>query len=261
MVKLSKIMKLSIAIATYNEEKNIARCLESVKGWVDEIVVVDGSSVDKTKKIAEGLGAEVFLTSNKPMFHINKQIAIGKCQGDWILQLDADEVVSSELKAEILKILAKGSDFNAFWLPRKNYFLGKWLKKTGQYPDPVIRFFKRGRAKLPCRSVHEQMKVEGKTGKFNGHLLHFPYPSFSDYLQKSDRYTSLTAKEMIDSGEKPSFWLFFKYCLKVKKDFLVRFVRCKGFLDGFPGFVFSLYSGLHNITSYIKFWEISRRKK
>jgi glycosyltransferase involved in cell wall biosynthesis len=263
-------MNLSVAIATYNEEKNIARCLESVKGWVDEIVVVDGSSTDKTREIARKLGARVYKTTNKPIFHINKQIAIDKCRGKWILQLDADEAVSKELKEEILKKLKtqisklkrnRDSEVVAYWIPRKNFFLGKWLRKTAQYPDPVIRFFQKGRAKLPCKSVHEQMEVEGEVGWLKGHLFHYPYSSFSEYLRKSNRYTSLAAQEMLDRGERPGWTSFFKSYFRAEKTFWSLFLRHKGFLDAFPGFVFSAYSGLHHITAYVKFWELYDQKR
>ncbi len=264
---------ISVAIATCNEEANIARCLQSVKDWVDEIVVVDGSSTDKTREIAKKFGARVYKTTNKPIFHINKQMAIDKCRGEWILQLDADEVVSKELKKEILAIIDEGHTgcvrrdtpgvkrAVAYWIPRKNFFLGRWLRKTGQHPDPVIRLFKRGKAKLPCRSVHEQMEVDGKVGWLNGHLLHYPYPSFSEYLKKSNRYTTLTAQEMIDRGEKPGLISFLKAYFRFEKTFWLLFLRHKGFLDGFPGFVFSVYSALHHITAYVKFWELYHRKR
>jgi len=271
-------MKLSVAIATYNEEANIGRCLKSVKDWVDEIVVVDGSSTDRTREIAKKLGARVYKTTNKPIFHINKQMAIDKCRGEWILQLDADEVVSEELKKEILEKLKfelelkevgskslnesnEEAGIVAYWIPRKNFFLGRWLRKTGQYPDPVIRFFKKGKAWLPCKSAHEQMEVKGKTGWLKGHLLHYPYPSFSVYLKKSNRYTTLTAQELLEREKKPSLWGLFKAYLRAERDFWIRYLRCKGFLDGFPGFIFSLYSGLHHITAYIKFWELYRQNR
>ncbi|MCD6225801.1 glycosyltransferase family 2 protein, partial [bacterium] len=149
-------------------------------------------------------------------------------------------------------------DIVAYWIPRKNFFLGRWLRKTGQYPDPVIRLFKRGKARLPCKSVHEQMEVKGKVGWLQGHLLHYPYPSFSEYLKKSNRYTSLTAQELLQEEKKPTFWSFLKAYFRFERDFWIRFLRCKGFLDGFPGFVFSLYSGLHHITAWVKFWELYR---
>jgi len=255
--------KISVAIATFNEERNIGECLESVRDLADEIVVVDGSSSDKTVEIAKKYGAKVIVADNPPIFHINKQKAIDECRGSWILQLDADERVTPELKKEIKSTIEQSNNktINAYFLSRKNYFLGRWLKKTGQYPDGVIRFFKKGKAWLPCKSVHEQMKVEGKVGWLKGYLLHYPYPTFSEYLKKSNRYTGLTAQEMLDKGEKPSFWGYFFAEWQAIKTFLLLFIRHKGFLDGFPGFVFSLYSGLHHISAYVKFWELYQQKR
>ncbi len=255
---------LSVAIATYNEEKNIGRCLEAVKDIADEIIVVDGNSIDKTRQIARQYDAEVIKTTNKPIFHINKQMAIDRCQGKWILQLDADEVVTADLKRKILSIINhQPSDIthSAYYIQRKNFFLGRWMKKTGQFPDPVIRFFKKNKARLPCKSVHEQMEVDGEVGYIKEHLLHYPYPDFSEYLVKSNRYTSLTAQELLDSGIKPSFWQFMKAYFRAEKTFWSLFLRHKGFIDGFPGFVFSAYSGLHHITAYIKFWETHNKKQ
>ncbi len=259
-----KPIKLSVAIATYNEEQNLARCLDSIKGWVEEIVLVDGSSTDKTREIARKYGALVIETSNKPIFHHNKQMAIDRCQGEWILQLDADEVVDKDLKEEILSIAkGKGGDeFAGYWIPRKNYFLGKWLKKTGQYPDPVIRFFRKGKGKLPCKSVHEQIEIEGNVGWLRGHLLHYGSPTFSRYLARENRYSTLEAQQMIKKKEKTSFLSFLDYMawLPFKTWFLL-FFRHKGFMDGFPGFVFSLFSGFHYLWAYVKFWEMRRAGK
>ncbi|KUK84179.1 MAG: lipopolysaccharide biosynthesis glycosyltransferase [Microgenomates bacterium 39_6] len=250
-------MSLSIAIATYNEEKNLPACLRAVKSWVDEIVIVDGSSTDKTRQIAKKFGAKVIKTTNKPIFHINKQMALDACQGEWILQLDADEIVDKDLKAEVLKIAQEGSDFDAFSIPRKNFFLGRWLSKGGQYPDTVIRFFKKGKAYLPCQSVHEQMSVpSGKIGRLSGHLLHYPYPNFAEYLNKFNRYTELTAKEYQNNPKiKPNIWHYIIIELKAMIEFLSRYLRHKGFLDGFPGLVFALFSALHYPVAFIKYWE------
>jgi len=256
-------MKLSIAIATYNEEKNLPSCLEAVGDWVDEIVVVDGESTDKTSKIAKKYGARVIKTTNKPIFHINKQMAIDACRGEWVLQLDADEIVDQDLKEEILAVVKQGNEFDAFAIRRKNFFLGRWLSKGGQYPDAVIRFFKKGKAYLPCRSVHEQMEVpSGKISQFSGHLLHYPYPDFAEYLVKFNRYTELTAqKHLADSGIKPTLWRYFLIELKAIKEFLSRYLRHKGFYDGFPGLIFALFSALHYPVAFIKYWEKKHGKK
>lgn len=250
-------MNLSVALATHNEEKNLGRCLEAVKDWVDEIVIVDGESSDKTSEIAKKYRAKVVKTTNKPIFHINKQMAIDACRGEWILQLDADEIVDKDLKGEILSIIKKGSEYEAFAIRRKNFFLGRWLSKGGQYPDTVIRFFKKGKAYLPCRSVHEQMEVpSGKIGRLSGHLLHYPYPDFAEYLVKFNRYTELTAKEYQANPKiKPNIWYYTIIELRAMVEFLSRYLRHKGFLDGFPGLVFALFSALHYPVAFIKYWE------
>jgi len=247
--------KISIAIATFNEEKNIGECLESVK-WADEIVVVDGTSSDKTAEIARKYTDKAIITTNKPMFHINKNMAIDNCTGDWILQLDADERVPAELKKEILEVANSDPKENGFWIKRKNYFLGKFLKKGGQYPDPVIRLFRKGKGRLPEKSVHEQIEIDGEVGWLKNDLIHIAYPSFFSYLHRSNRYTTHDAQRMFKKEipiSKPEFlqYLF----LKPLTTFLNIYFRHKGFLDGFAGFVFATFSALHHITTYIKYRE------
>lgn len=259
--------KISVAVATFNEEKNIGKCLESAADWVDEIVVVDGSSEDKTVEIANKFTSKVIVTDNPPIFHINKQKAMDASTGDWILQLDADEVVSGELKDEILATIKhktclagrqalnnKQEEINGYWVPRKNFFLGKFLTKGGQYPDYSLRLYKRGKGRLPCRNVHEQAEVEGPTGYLKNPLLHYPYSDFSEYLEHFSRYTDIFAKEY---GEKRlgitpvsiiSYLLF-----KPLHWFLKTYFRHKGFMDGIPGLVFSLFSSLRFPVSYIKY--------
>lgn len=253
-------MKLSVALATYNEEENIGRCLESVGGLADEIVIVDGSSQDKTVEEAKKYGARIIICDNPPIFHINKQKAIDNCRGDWILQLDADEVVTEMLRDEIIEIVSGDNENDAFWIKRKNYFLGKWLKKGGQYPDPVIRLFKKGKAYLPCKSVHEQMAVEGKTGYLKNDILHYSVPTFSRYLTNANRYTNLTAEEFRSGSLKLNTMNNIKYILfKPLFTFINIYFRHKGFMDGFVGFVFALFSGLHFLIAYIKYWELKNK--
>lgn len=249
-------MKLSVALATFNEEENIGKCLASIKDLADEIVIIDGSSVDNTVEIAKKFGATVIVTDNPPIFHVNKQKAIDNCLGDWILQLDADEQITPELGTEIKEIVKKGSEFNGFWIKRKNYFLGHWLRKGGQYPDPVIRFFKKGKAYLPCKSVHEQMVVEGEVGWSENDMLHYSVPTFSRYLINSNRYTTLTAQELKEKEIAFNMLNHLNYfLLKPFSTFFSLYLRHKGFLDGFAGLIFALFSGLHFPIAYIKFWE------
>lgn len=255
-----KKKRLSVALATYNEERCLADCLKSVKDLADEIVVVDGSSTDETVKIAKDFGARVIVTTNKPIFHLNKQQAIDECQGEWILQLDADERITPELAAEIKKVLNENrSQPSAYWIKRKKMFLGRWIKKGGQYPDPVIRLFKKGKAYLPCKSVHEQMVVEGETGWLENALLHFPTPSFSVYLTKDNRYSTLTANEFLKNNLPLGATSAFKYLFwKPLITFFSLFVRHRGYLDGLPGFAFAFYSGLHYMSAYLKYWEMKQ---
>ncbi|OGY22369.1 MAG: hypothetical protein A3A65_04405 [Candidatus Chisholmbacteria bacterium RIFCSPLOWO2_01_FULL_49_14] len=255
-------MSLSVVLATYNEEKNITSCLKSVKGFADELIVVDGSSTDQTREIARRLGAKVIKTENLPMFHTNKQMAIEAASGDWILQLDADEIVSKELERKIRKIIKTESPASAFAIPRKNYFLGRWLRKGGQYPDNVIRLFKRGKARFPQKSVHEQLEVDGEVKKLTGHLIHHTAPTLARYVNSANRYTSLTAQELKQQRIKLSPQQTFKFVVfKPCRTFFLNYVRHKGFMDGFPGFVFALFSGLHWPIAYMKYWEQERMRK
>lgn len=247
---------ISIVLAVYNEEKNLYDCLKSVKNLADEIVIVDGSSTDKTVEIAAKFGAKLIETTNKPMFHVNKQMALDAATCDWVLQLDADERVSEELAKEIKESVKKKGKFNGFWIPRRNLFLGRFLKKGGQYPDSVIRFLRRGKGTFPCVTVHEQIKIEGEVGWLKNDLIHIADPSFSRYLTRFNRYTTELAIKYDRDDMKTDFKTSINYLLiKPVVWFLFTFIRHKGFQDGFPGFIFSLFSSLRFLVSYVKYWE------
>ena len=257
---------LSVTLATYNESKNITRCLEAIDDIADEIIVVDGQSQDDTVSLVKKFKkAKVISTTNKPMFHLNKQMGIDNCHGKWILQLDADEIVTPELKKEILSITKKDINTvteNAFWIPRKNYFLGTFLKKGGQYPDPTIRFYKNGKAHLPCKDVHEQAEVNGKIGWLKNDLEHFADTSFSLYLLRANRYTTLLANELKSQKIPISFKSFLKYYFfKPNWWFLKTFFRHRGYVDGFPGFVFSFFSALRFPIAYTKYYELIKTNR
>ncbi len=259
---------ISVVLATHNEEKNIQRCLEAVKSFADEIIVVDGASTDQTVTIAKRFGAQITSTTNKPLFHINKQMAMDMAKGELVLQLDADEVVDKELARCIQKIHTQiiseklsSALPSAWWIRRKNWFLSRFLTKGGQYPDPVIRLYQKGKAHLPQKDVHEQMQVDGEVGFAKGHLLHYSSPTFNVYLRKWNDYATLKAKELlaqkrsISAGNAVYFLLF-----KPVITFLSIFVRHKGFVDGIPGFIFALYSGLLFPVAYLKYWEMLQKK-
>jgi glycosyltransferase involved in cell wall biosynthesis len=259
------VSTLSIAIATYNEEKNIARCLDSVKKIADEIVIVDGHSADRTVQIAKKYShVKIISTTNKPIFHLNKQVAINSCHSDWILQLDADEIPSRELVGEISTILKAGNETNlkdGYWINRKNYFLGRFLTKGGVYPDPTIRIYKNGKGKLPCKDVHEQAEINGTIGYLKNDLLHYADISFSRYLLRNNRYTTLLAQELKTSKQSLSFLSFLNYfIIKPAYWFILAYIRHRGYVDGFPGFVFAWYSSLRFPISYIKYYELIKSR-
>lgn len=280
-------MTLSVAIATFNEEENIKRCLESVKEIADEIVVVDGSSKDKTVEITKSYGAKVLVKDNPVMFHINKQKAIDLSTGDWILQLDADEVLSKSLSEEIKRITTMRDSeieeyekstpelllrhqkivekrdgpvgnaalpYAAFFIPRLNYFLGKYLRHGGVYPDGVIRLFKKSEAYLPCKDVHEQYVVLGRVGWLRNDLLHFDSPTFKKYIERNNRYTSFIAGQYKQQKLPKNPIIGFEYIvIKPVYWFILTFIRHKGFLDLWQGFIFSFFSSLRFPISYIKY--------
>lgn len=281
--------KISIAIATYNEENFIDDCLGSVGKLADEIIVVDGNSTDKTVEIAKKYGAKIVITDNHQIFHINKQKAIDLATGDWVLQLDADERVSKELSKEIIKIInmkepevfeyqnnlpnknlflrhqklieerdgiigENSGDFNAFYFPRLNYFLGKFLKYGGVYPDGVIRLFKKGKAYLPCKSVHEQMVVEGRVGWLEHDLLHMADLTFKRYLMRNNRYIDLLVEDFKKDKIGKNILQFFNYIfIKPIWWFLLTQIRHKGILDGCQGIIFSFFSALRFPRAYLRY--------
>ena len=292
-------MKLSVVLATLNEEENIAACIGTVKSIADEIIVVDEGSTDDTRKIAKELGARVFRVKHEPIFHKTKQKAINKAKGDWILQLDADERVTNELAEEMKSIMRMSSkeiainlnsneikypklaklfqkhqmlierrdgklgsstgEVVAFFIPRVNFFLGKPLKYAGVYPDGVIRLIKRGCARLPAKSVHELMEVDGKVEWLYSNLEHHDSPTLNRYLKRANRYTDLKAKEFKRVNTPATYpYLFYYSFIKPIAVFINLYIRHKGVLDGMRGFVWSLFSALHFPLSYFKYWQSMR---
>lgn len=245
--------KISVVLAVYNEEENIGDCLKSVKNLADEIAIVDGGSTDRTLDIVKEFHAKVLVTDNPPIFHINKQKAIDVATKDWILQLDADERVTPELEREIKREI-KNSEINGFWIPRKNYFLGRFLMKGGQYPDYTLRLYKKGKGRLPQKDVHEQAVVEGKTSYLENPLIHIADLTFSRYLLRFNRYTDLISDELSRKKAGFNFFILFQYMIGFPLWwFLLTYIRHKGFMDGWQGFLFSFFSSLRFPVSYIKY--------
>ena len=255
---MKKPATISVAMATYNEESNIGRCLDSTNSWVNQTIIVDGQSQDKTVSTAKKYkNIKIISTPNLKMFHTMKQMAIDSCTSDWILQLDADEVISLRLKSEIQQILKKDPESipqNGFWIKRRNFFLTRFLKKGGQYPDPTIRLYKNGSGRLPCQSVHEQAKIKGRVGELKNDLLHYADADFSRYLARNNRYTDLMAQKLKQQKLKITLLSSINHLLvKPMVIFFKIYFRHLGLVDGIPGLIFAYYSALCPRTAFIKY--------
>jgi glycosyltransferase involved in cell wall biosynthesis len=262
-------MRLSLCIAVYNEEDNLHYPLDSCIDWVDEVIIVDGQSTDKTVEIAKKYGKKVKIisTENRKMFHINKQMAISAAKGEWILQLDADEEIPKELREEILSIVGRRwtvdkkqsifdnhqpstdhrlqSNIVAYYLPRKNWFLNRFLMKGGVYPDYTIRLYKNGVAKFPCLDVHENVKINGKIGYLKNPINHYSDPTFERYINRWKRYANLEAIRLKEQGEKKDIIRLINYLIiKPISTFFLMYFRHLGFMDGLPGLIFAFFSAL-----------------
>ncbi len=256
-----KSIKISAALATYNEETTILDCLKSLKQFADEIIVVDGKSSDSTPKLVLKAGARLISTENKKMFHINKNVAINACKNSWVFLIDADERVTKELALEIKKMVVSKPKENGFWVNRRNWFLGGFLTKGGAYPDGVIRLFKKGKGRLPEISVHEQVEIDGEVGYLKNDLIHLADPDFSRYLMRANRYTSETASLIAheNPGQSPATIIYYIF-MKPLNTFFSIYFRHKGFADGFRGFAWALFSGAHYFFAYIKYWQTLNRQ-
>lgn len=261
---MSTSFKLSVVLATHNEDRMIVGCLKSVYDIADEIIMVDGESEDSTVEFAKKHDLHkklrVISTPNLKNFHIMKQQAIDAARGTWILQMDADERLSEALKSEVVKTIQNPESADGYWMPRLNFFLNKPLRKGGQYPDKTLRLYRNGKGRLPCKNIHEQAEVDGKVSDLRSDLLHYPNPTFAVYVEKWVRYVSLEAAHSYKKGLRPSFKNAFIYCVwKPKMWFLKTYFRHKGFQDGLPGFIFSFFSALRFVGEYAMVYEMSVR--
>lgn len=270
-------MALSVVIITFNEEANLRRTLESVAPLVQdggEIIIVDNGSTDRTLDIAREFGARIFVEEWKG-YAAQKNSAIAKATCDWVLSLDADEAVSPELAREIAQppVLERppewcltikgparnpklGSDFAGFFIPRKNYFLGRWIRHAGFYPDAKLRLFRRGKGQFIERPVHEVMEVDGPTVTLNGALEHHTYPTLSGYIATMNRYSSLGAQVAVSKGQ--GRFSFLNIVLRPLATFISMYLLRLGFVDGREGLLLCLYHSVYVSWKYAKAWELGR---
>jgi glycosyltransferase involved in cell wall biosynthesis len=257
---------LSVVIITHNEEANIGRTLASVQPLVagnkGEIIVVDSGSTDRTFDIAQSCGAKVFIEAWKG-YAAQKNSAIDKATGDWILSLDADEELEPALTEELLFLLSQKttahSEVAAFYIHRRNFFLGRWIKHGGFWPDPKLRLFRKGVAQFEMRLVHEDVtRTGGISGQLKHALLHHSYPTLADYIDHMNRYSSLGAEMAVAKGY--GGFSLFNIVARPFATFLYNCIFRLGFLDGREGLLLHLYHAVYVSWKYAKAWELERKK-
>jgi glycosyltransferase involved in cell wall biosynthesis len=227
--------------------------LESV-GWADEIVVVDSYSTDDTREIASAFTDKIHQLRWSG-FGPAKEYAKGKATGDWILSVDADEVVSEKLREEIQRIVESQGSLNGYFIPRRSNFLGRWMQHGGWYPDLVLRLFKKEKGSFTDRVVHEEVRVSGRTGRLRNDLLHYTDPDFDHYLKKLNRYTSLDALRLFREGSRAGVLdVLFRPVLAFVKMYFFKL----GFLDGLPGLILAVSSSFHVFSKYVKLWQLRK---
>ncbi|MDI6740323.1 MAG: glycosyltransferase family 2 protein [Candidatus Edwardsbacteria bacterium] len=246
-------MKLSATIITKNEERNIVRCLQSLD-FADEIVVVDSESSDQTVAMARQFTPHVYVNP-WPGHKQQKNFAIDKTTGEWILSLDADEVVTPELRAEILSEKAKWfRNIDGYYIARKSFFLDRWIAHCGWYPDYHLRIFKKEKGRFGGLNPHDIVEMQGTTARFKHPMLHFTYPTLDAYLARLNSYTSIAARELAGRGKR---FRLRQVTLSPLATFLKMYLLKLGILDGREGLLLSVLSGYYVFVKYLKLWEIS----
>ncbi|MCE5195140.1 MAG: glycosyltransferase family 2 protein [Nitrospiraceae bacterium] len=247
------MIPLSVVIITKNEEKNIADALESVRDAA-EIVIFDSFSTDKTLEICKKYTDKIFQKEWQG-YAKQKQSAVDIAKNRWVLILDADERVTAELKNEI-KNAIENDGFDGFYLPRKNFFLGKWIKHSGWWPDYTLRVFKKDSGHMEEREVHEKIILNGSAAYLKNHLEHYTYTSISEFIKKMDNYSSLSAREMEKNGVSAGI---FDLTIKPLATFIKMFFIRMGFMDGLHGLILAVFYSYYTFLKYAKTWEMSKK--
>lgn len=251
---------ISAVLVNLNEEEKLDRCLASLAGFAREIVVLDLGSTDESVEICKKYNAKVFKHDFVSFVEKVRNYIISKANGDWILVLDPDEAVSDSLKYKLEQI-SKENKVVAVNIPRKNIFFGRWIAHTNWWPDKHIRFFKKGQVEWISK-IHKYPEVAGQIldldAKEDLAILHFGYDSVTQFLERQNRYSTIEAENRFEAGERFSRANFFG---KPIREFLVRFVRHAGFLDGFYGFALTVLMMIYQIQVVVKLWELGRKEK
>jgi glycosyltransferase involved in cell wall biosynthesis len=247
------MIPVSVAIVTKDEEKNIRDALQSIRD-VAEIVIVDAFSADRTLDICREYTEKIYQAEWKG-YAKQKQMAIEHAKGPWVFILDSDERFTESLYEEISNIVNKNNGiYSGYYVSRKNFFLGKWIRHGGWWPDYTLRFFLKDKAFMKNRKVHEKVIVKGKVGHLKNPLEHYTYRNISDYIKKMENYSTLSAEELKEKGVRPGI---IKMVLHPLFTFLKMFFLRRGFMDGVHGLILAILYGYYTFIKYLKLWETS----
>jgi glycosyltransferase involved in cell wall biosynthesis len=250
------MIKLSVVIITLNEERNIARCLESVKNVADEILVVDSLSTDKTREICDSFGVR-FVEQKFLGYVEQKNFALRLATHDYVLSLDADEALDDELQQEILK-LKQNFSFDGYSFNRLTSYNGFWVRHCGWYPDTKLRLVKKSSALWIGNNPHDALTVQGTEGKIAGDLLHYSYDSISAHILQTNKFSTIEAQSLFQKGKRATIWkIVSRPPLQFFKDYILR----KGFLDGHYGFIICFINSLYVLLKYAKMMDMQLNKK
>ena len=248
---------LSAFIICCNEERNIERCLESVK-WCDEIVIVDSGSTDRTLEIARRYTDKIF-SREWPGFVAQKRFALTQCTSEWVLNIDADEVVSPELRAQIFMVLADasahGKQINGYSLSRVVFYMQRWWRRGGWYPEYRLRLCRRSATTWGGEDPHEKASVTGATRKLDGELQHYTYTNLTSQMHSLNKFSETAAQTMFKNGEHYSI---FKLLIRPIARFFKFFILKSGFREGFPGFLVACIEAYYVFLKYAKLWELEK---
>lgn len=247
---------VSAIVITLNEEQNIERCLQSVR-WMDEIIVVDSFSSDRTVELARAYTDKVY-QHEYPGSSRQYERAIGYAKSDWVFIIDADEEMSGELATEVNKVLLSPQGHAGYEVLRKPFALGMWIEHGGWFPDYQLHFFRKDAFFPVHREVHGGFRVNGTTGRLNGQLYHYTYPTIASYIHRMNDYTSLQVSNRL--SENPSARAgWHNMVLNPASAFLRMFVSGKGYKDGFHGFILAALNAMSTMSQYAKLWEYRMR--
>lgn len=249
-------MKLSVVIITKNEAANLRRCLKSVS-LADEIVLVDSQSTDQTVEIAESFGARVSQIEWQG-YGRAKQAAVEQAYGEWVLSIDADEELSEVLQDEIKTLLAGEPACDGYTIPRRTNFLGRWINHSGWYPDRVLRLFRRDKGRFNDAVVHERVIVDGRVGTLEHDLLHYSYPDLESYFARSNRYTSLGARQAYEAQKR---FRLSDLIVRPLAAFSKGYLTGQGFRDGVEGFMIAVLSAMAVFAKYSKLRHLERTER